>query len=90
MSIVAIARPCAVHHAADVAVERDVVEVELLGGELLGVDLGLVRKGRDVRVPVEGVVVEPHLGVEAVQTPALVTIRGFTSSISMSLSMKSR
>ena len=42
MSIVAMARPAPFNHAADLAIERDVVQVILGGGEFLGVFLGLV------------------------------------------------
>ena len=48
----------AVDHAADGAVERDVVEVVLGGLDLLGVLLGLVAQGDDVGVAVERVAVE--------------------------------
>ena len=64
MSIVAIARPGAVHHAADVAVELDVVEVELRRLDLERVLLVEVAELLDVGVPEEGVVVEVHLRVE--------------------------
>ncbi len=57
----------AVHHAADLAIERDVVEVELRGREFLGVLLALVAQRHHVGLAVKGVVVEAHLGVEAAQ-----------------------
>ena len=57
----------AVDHAADLAIQRDVVQVELRGGEFLGVFLGLVAQGGDVGLAVHGVAVEAHLGVEAFQ-----------------------
>ena len=54
----------AVDHAADVAVELDVVEVELRGLDLERVLLVEVAQRGEVRVAEEGVVVEVHLGVE--------------------------
>jgi hypothetical protein len=54
----------AVDHAADLAVERDVVQVMLGGGEFLGVLLRLVAQRGDVGVAVDGVAVEAELGVE--------------------------
>ncbi len=48
----------AVDHAADLAVERDVVEVVLGGFEFLGVFLGLVAQLGDVGVAVDRVAVE--------------------------------
>ena len=56
--------PGAVHHAADVAVELDVVEIVLAGLELGRVLLVLVAQLRDVLVAEQRVVVEVHLGVE--------------------------
>ncbi len=59
----------AVHHAADVAVERDVGEVVLLGLGLLGILLvGVAQRGH-VLVAEERVVVEVHLGVERQHRP---------------------
>ena len=57
----------AVDHAADRAVERDIVEIELRGLDLLGVFLGLVAQRRDLRMQEQRVVVEVDLGVEADQ-----------------------
>ena len=54
----------AVDHAADRAVERDVVEVVLGRLDLLGVLLGLVAQRENVGVAIERVVVEGDLGVE--------------------------
>ncbi len=54
----------AVDHAADRAVERDVVEVVFRGLDLLGVLLGLVAQRHDVGMAIERVVVERNLGVE--------------------------
>ena len=71
MSIVAIARPGAVDHAADGAVERDVVEVVFRGLDLLLVLFGEVAQRDDVGVAVERVVVEADLGVEAEQLAVL-------------------
>ena len=61
----------AVDHAADLAVERDVVEVEFGGFEFLGVLLGLVAQRHDVLLAVHRVAVEAHLGVEADQFAGL-------------------
>ncbi|GAB1395635.1 hypothetical protein MASR1M65_04120 [Saprospiraceae bacterium] len=57
-------QPGAVHHAADLAVERDVVQVELRGRQFLGVFLGLVAQRGDVGVAVDRVAIEADLGVE--------------------------
>ena len=57
----------AVDHAADGAVERDVVEVVLRGLDLLVVLLGHVAQRDDVGMAKERVVVEADLGVEADQ-----------------------
>ena len=67
MSIVAIARPGAVDHAADIAVELDVVELVLAGFELDRVLLVLVAQRLDFGVAEQRVVVERHLGVERQQ-----------------------
>ena len=58
-------KPGAVDHAADVAVELDVVEVELRGLDLEWLFLVDVAHLGDVLVAVERVVVEVHLGVES-------------------------
>ena len=54
----------AVDHAADVAVERDVVQVVLGGLQLLRVLLRLVAQLVQLRVAEQGVVVEADLGIE--------------------------
>src|SRR5688572_20076265 len=54
----------AVHHAADVAVELDVIEVVLAGLQLRRILLVLVAHLLHVLVAVERVVVEVHLGIE--------------------------
>src|SRR6266404_3097225 len=64
-------QPGPVHHAADVAVELDVVEAVLRG---LHVERGLlvhVAQGHDVLVAVERVVVEVELGIERDHPPVL-------------------
>jgi hypothetical protein len=55
----------AVDHAADGAVEGDVVEFVLLRLDFLRVLLALVAKRGDLGVAEEAVVVKTHLGVEA-------------------------
>ena len=55
---------CAVDEAGDVAVEADVVEVVFGSGDLARILLFLVAHCDDVRVAVEGVVVEAELRVE--------------------------
>ena len=57
----------AVDHAADRAVERDVVEIVLRRLDLLGVLLGDVAQRDHVGMPEQRVVVEADLGVEADQ-----------------------
>ena len=64
MSMVAMARPGAVHHAADLAVERDVVQVVLDRVQLLRVHLAVVAQRFQVLVAEQRVVVEGHLGVQ--------------------------
>ena len=54
----------AVDEACDVAVEADVVQAELAGGDFARVFLRGVTHGDDVLLAVEGVVVEIELGVE--------------------------
>jgi hypothetical protein len=54
----------AVHHAADRAVERDVVEIVLRRGRLAGVLLAGIAHRLQVGVPVQRVVVEVDLPVE--------------------------
>ena len=63
--------PGAVDHAADGAVERDVVEVVFRRLDLLLVLLGEVAQRHDVGMAVERVVVEADLGVEADELVAL-------------------
>ena len=55
----------AVDHAADRAVERDVVEIVFRGLDLLRVLLGLVAQRDDVGMAEQRVAVEADLGVEA-------------------------
>ena len=69
MSIVAIARPGAVDHAADRAIELDVVQRELRRLDLERLLLADVAQLLDVRMAVERVVVEVHLRVERQQAP---------------------
>ena len=54
----------AVHHAADVAVEADVGEIDLVRRALARVLLVGIAQLRDLGVPVERVVVEVELAVE--------------------------
>ena len=61
----------AVHHAADLAVERDVVEVVFRGLDFLLVLLGLVAQRGQVRMAEQRVVVEADLGVEAEELAVL-------------------
>ena len=61
----------AVHHAADVAVERDVAEVVLRRLDLARVLLVRVAQLAQVRVAEERVVVEADLGVERDQVAGL-------------------
>ena len=58
-------KPGAVHHARDVAVERDVVEPVLAGLDFLGVFFVRVTEFLNLGVAEEAVVVERNLGVEA-------------------------
>src|SRR5690606_4945399 len=60
-------KACAVDHAANVAVERNVGEVPFRGLDLLGVFLALVTQLAHVFVAEERVAVERHLGVEDAQ-----------------------
>ena len=53
-----------VHHAADVAIERDIVEVELLGNTLALVFLAEVALLGDRLLAIERVFVEVELGIE--------------------------
>ena len=58
---------CTVHHAANLAIKRDVVQVELGGSEFLGVFFRLITQRGDVGMTVNGVSVEADLGVEDFQ-----------------------
>ena len=62
-----MARPGAVHHAAHVAVELDVVQAVLRGFDFERIFFGDVAQFAQVRVPEHGVVVEIHLGIEREQ-----------------------
>jgi hypothetical protein len=53
----------AVHHAAHVAVQLHVVQARLAGLHLGGILLGLVTHLHMVRVAVQGVAVQAHLGI---------------------------
>src|SRR6056297_3978876 len=57
----------AVDHAADLAVEGDIVEVVFRGFQFLGVLFGRVAQLGDVRVAIHRVRVKAHLGVETFQ-----------------------
>ncbi len=63
-------QPGAVDHAADVAVQGDVVEVVLGGGRLARVFLADVAQLQQFRVPVQRVVVEVDLGIQREQVAA--------------------
>ena len=54
----------AVDHAADIAVELDVIEAEFRGFDLEGIFLMDIPEGGDIGVAVEGVVVKIEFGVE--------------------------
>jgi len=54
----------AVDQAADVAVQLNVVEVELAGGHLSGVLLAFVSERKDLLLSEFGVVVKAQLGVQ--------------------------
>ena len=57
----------AVDHAADVAFQRDVVQLPLLRMGFTGVVLGRVVHGAQLRLTVQGVAVDVDLGIQAVQ-----------------------
>ena len=57
----------AVDHAADRAVQRDIGQVIFRRFDFLGVLLGLVAQREDIRMAIERIGVERHLGVEALQ-----------------------
>src|SRR5882724_5826670 len=61
----------AVDHAADGAVERDVIEVVFRRLDFLGVFLGLIAQRHHFGVAIERVAVERHLGVEHAQIALL-------------------
>ena len=61
----------AVDHAADRAVERDVVEIVFRGLDFLGVFFGEIAQRGDVGMAEQRVVVEVDLGVEADQLVVL-------------------
>ena len=82
--------PGAIDHAADIAVESDVVELGALGLDLDRILLGFVAQPGDVGVPEQRVVVEAHLGVEGDQLSVAVTTSGLISIIEQSRSMKAR
>ena len=70
----------AVDHAADVAVELDVVEPELRGFHFERIFFVEIAQFARVPVAVERVVVESHLGVERDELPSPVTTSGLISS----------
>ena len=88
MSMVAMARPAPLTMQPIVAVERDVGQVVLGRLDFLGVLLGLVAQGEDVRMAIERVGVEDDLGVEHFSSPCLETISGLISSMAMSFATK--
>ena len=59
----------AIHHAADRAVERDIVQVMLRGLDFPCVLLAFVAQGGDLGMPVKGVGIERDFGVEAFDPP---------------------
>ena len=65
----AIAKTRAVHHAAHVAVEPDVVDVVLVGLDVERVFLAGIAERCEVGVAAQRVVVEVHLGVGGQQPP---------------------
>ncbi len=67
MSMVAMARPAPLTMQPIVAVQRDVGQVMFGRFDFLGVLLGLVAQREDIRMAIERVGVERHLGVEAFQ-----------------------
>ena len=81
-------KPGAIDHAADRAVERDIIEIVLRRFDLLRVFLAHVAQGGDIGMTEERVVVEADLGVEALQGAALSRISGLISSSAMSLATK--
>ena len=89
MSMVAMARPGAVHHAADGAVELHVREVVLGGLDLGGVLLVDVAKRGDLGMAEQRVVLEDILASRQSRLPSFVTTSGLISIRLASLSMKS-
>ena len=71
MSMVAIARPGAVHQAADGAVQRDVVEIGLVGTHVERALLRFIGHRVDVGMAEERVVVEIELGIDGQELPIL-------------------
>ena len=61
----------AVDEASDIAIETDVTEIELGGGDFAWVFFGAVAEGDDFGLAVEGVVVEIEFGVEGEEIPVL-------------------
>ena len=79
MSIVAIASPAPFTHAADIAVEPDVVHIVLVGLDVERVFLAGVPERGEVGMPPQGILVEVHLGVGGEQPPVDVITRGLIS-----------
>src|ERR1700691_2604842 len=61
----------AVHHAADAAVERHVVQIIARGLDFLGVLLGRIAQCSDVRMTIKRVVVEAHFSIETEELAVL-------------------
>src|SRR5690606_21846413 len=62
----------AVHHAADVAGQRHVVQFPLLGVRFARIVLGRVVHGAQLGLTVQGVAVDVDLGIQAVQVAVLL------------------
>ena len=67
MSMVAICQTGAVHHAADIAFERHIVEVEFAGLQLAPFSCDLSRIADTMRQAVQGARVDADHGVHAGQ-----------------------
>ena len=78
----------AVDHAADGAVERDVVEIVFRRLDLLGVFFGLSRSAAIVGMANSALSSKPILASRQMSLPSLVTTSGLISSRLMSLAMK--
>ena len=78
----------AVDHAADLAVERDVIELVFRRFDFLGVFLGLVAQRQDVGMAEQRVVVEADLGIEADQLLVLGDDQRIDLEQAMSVSTK--